>query len=479
MDWQKIVKACKANGYTGSDNDLAAVKAFVTENLDIQGEDGTPVDLDAAHSKATKAAKPKAKLVLTDDGDELAKLTAERDAFRDQARKAASAAVRGVVEGDGRATPQPFFIGDAVAKSYDRKAKEGRNKTSFATAEEAEMFGSLIATTLLPHKATKRMREIADAAVKANIGTTNTSGGFSVPDLFIPTLIDLKELRGALRQVMTVTSVSRDRVEFPRRTAGVTVYAPGEGGNITESNPAGNNVAVTANKLAAITRVSNELLSGSAISFGDWVARELAYAFADKEDEIGFNGDGTSTYFGFTGFREALKGLSGTIANIAGLKVGTGNAYSELTLTDFESVVGLAPSYVRDGVWVVHKQFYYEVMLRLALAGGGVTAAEIGNGMRVPMFLGSPVVFAQVMPRIEANSQVCALYGDFNMAAKAIDVGGVQLATDTGGDNFTADVTAFRGIDRFGFTAHDVGNASATAASRVPGPVVGLITAAS
>jgi len=471
MDWNRILKTLKANGYTGSD-DLAAVKAFAA-SFDLVGEDGKAIDLDAAHTAAKNAKR--ALVVPSEDVDAI---KAENARLRDAARKANAAVVAGAtVEDDA---PRTFTIGNSIAKSYDRKAKEGRGKTAFASAEEAEMFGALIATELLPGRASKRMREIADSARKANITTTNTSGGFTIPEVFMPTLIDLKELRGAARQVLSVLPSARDNATMPRRTGGVTVYWPGESSNITESNPAGNNVQITANKMTAITRVSNELLNDSAIAFGDFVAREMAYAFADKEDEAVFNGDGTSTYGGHTGFRDKIKGLSGTIANIAGLTVGSGNAYSEAALIDFEAVVGNCPAYVSNPYWVMHKATFWATAGRLMLAAGGVTYTELSNGIRTPMLLGYPVVFAQVMPRVEANSQVYALFGDFNLAAKAIEVsGGVQLATDTGGDNFTADVTAFRGVNRFGVTVHDVGNASATAASRVPGPVVGLITAAS
>lgn len=479
MDWSKIVTACVNNGYKGKPDDVNAVKAYVAEHLDIYDEDNKPVDLDAAF--AAKSAKAKTKIVLVGNTDETDALKAQNAALKEQARKAASAAVlNGAAADDDDTAPNRFTIGNMAAKAYDRKAKSGRGSTAFASAEEAEMFGSLLTVALMPEKASKRMKEVAEFARKANIGTTNTSGGFAVPDVFIPSLIELKELRGAARQVLSVLPAARDRVEMPRRTGGVTVYWPGEGGNITESNPSGNNVGVTANKMTAITRVSNELLNDSAIAFGDWVAREIAYGFADKEDQAVFNGDGTSTYGGHVGFCPAIKALSGTIANIAGLVVGSGNAYSELALIDFEAVIGRAPAYVTNGYWVMHKRFYYEVCARLSLAAGGVTSTEIQGGIRTPMFLGAPVVFAQVMPSVEANSQVCALYGDFNQAAKAIEVaGGMQIATDTGGDNFTADVTAFRGVNRFGVTVHDVGNASATAASRIPGPVVGLITAAS
>jgi len=474
MDWAKIVKVLKANGYTGDGSDLAAVKAFAAD-FNLVGEDGNAIDLDAAHKAfASKSRKP-----LVVPSEDVDAIKAENARLKDAARKANSAAALtgGGTDDDTQNVPQTFKIGNAVAKAYDRKAKGGRMKTSFSSAEEAEIFGACLATALVPERATKAMRDIADSARKANITTTNTLGGFTVPDIFIPTMIELRELRGAARQILSVIPTKSDKVSMPRDTGGVTVYWAGEAANTTESNPTGNEVGVTANKMSAITRVSNELLNDSAIAFGDWVARRIAYGFADKEDEAVFNGDGTSTYGGHIGFRSRLF-TSATVANNAGLVVGSGSTHATLALVDFEAVMGVAPSYVMGGEWVMHKQFYYNVVVKLALAAGGVTSTEIVNGIPVPKLLGAPVRFSQVMPRITASSQVCALFGDYNSAAKAIEVaGGMQMATDQGGDNFTADVTAFRGVNRFGITVHDVGNVSATAALRIPGPVVGLITA--
>lgn len=177
----------------------------------------------------------------------------------------------------------------------------------------------------------------------------------------------------------------------------------------------------------------------------------------------------------------AIKALSGTIAYIAGLYVGSGNLYSELTLNDFIYTAGLLPDFqgvTSEAAWYMNKRFWYGTVRRLALAAGGLTTGMI-EGKQVEFLLGSPVIFRRAMPRTEANSQVCALYGHMDLAGTVGDVtGGVSIDTSTE-RYFDQDLIAIRGIERVAFSAHDVGNANATEASRNPGPVVGLITAAS
>ena len=203
-----------------------------------------------------------------------------------------------------------------------------------------------------------------------------------------------------------------------------------------------------------------------------------------KEDNCGLLGDGTSTYGGMIGIAPALKGLSGTIANIAGLIVGAGNAYSELTLANFNSVVALLPTFADNSRarWIMHKSFFANVPQALVLAVGGATPSDWAQGVP-PKLLGYPVEFAQVMPKVEANSQVCCLLGDVNLCADFGDRRqmSIQFSTDATVDSvsmFETNQVAIRGTERFDINVHDVGNATATAADKTPGPVVGLITAA-
>ena len=514
MNRKQLLAIARAQGYTG-DADLAKVKQYLADNgitiNDINGKAIT--DIDAVWAKTiTVNADPgddleddadiKAKAAADDLAKKQADIEAREAAIEAEKAKLRSAREEARTKGFGgigatsRMSPVGFERA-AAHKSYAaRFQKNGlggspngvpasdrgmySKGTSFEDPDTAEAFGAWAMCELLPKMAKPEHREIY---AKANITTTNTSGGALVPDVFQANLIELKEIYGVGRQCVGVTPMQNDTITLPRRTGGLTVYAPGEATAITESNPAFDNVRVTATKLATLTTASNELLNDAAINIGDFIAREIAYAFAQAEDDMIFNGDGTSTYYGYTGIRAAIKGLSGTIANIAGLYVGTGNLYSELTLADFQNTIALAPQYV-DGygpAWHVHKTFYHNVMQRVALAAGGVTANEVAmtGYTQTPMFLGYPVLFVQKMPRVEANSQVSALFGSLSQGCKFGEVrGGMSIATSDQ-YQFNLDTIAFRGIERVGFTCHDVGNASATAASRVAGPIVGLITAAS
>lgn len=310
----------------------------------------------------------------------------------------------------------------------------------------------------------------------------NNQGGVLVPPEFDATLIRLIEQYGRFRQFAMMSPMSRETKSQPRRTGGVTAYWVKEAATITASNPTYDLVELVAKKLAALCIMSSEISEDSAINIADQLAFEIGYAFALAEDQAGFIGDSSNTYGGITGICPKLKGLSGTIANIAGLYVASGNLFSEFALADFNNTLALLPQYAdtQNSAWYVHKTFYHAVMQRLELAAGGVTAMEISAGDRRPrpLFLGYPVNFVQVMPRVDANSQIAALLGDLALAATMGDRRERTLATDPY-SLFTTDQLQVRGTERIDINVHDVGNASGTAADRVAGPVVGLISAAS
>jgi HK97 family phage major capsid protein len=309
-----------------------------------------------------------------------------------------------------------------------------------------------------------------------------TGASVLVPHEFSADLIDLKEARGVVRRLFRREPMMSDTKTVPRRRGGLTAYAVGENAAGTESNMSLDDILLVAKDWMVLTRMSKQLDEDAAINFGDVLAGEIAYAFADKEDQAGFNGDGTSTYHGIRGVRTRLQDVDGAGTDSAGLVTGEGNAYSELLLTDFEEVVGKLPQYADtpNTAWVCHRAFYFNVMKRLELAAGGVTSMEIqsGGGRGRHLFLGYPVEFSQVMPSTEANSQVCAVLGDFQLGATFGDrrQESVEFSdqVSVGGQSvWERNQIAVKGWERFDINVHEVGTASEA------GAIVGLQTAGS
>jgi HK97 family phage major capsid protein len=320
--------------------------------------------------------------------------------------------------------------------------------------------------------------------IKALNEGRNEEGGALVPPEFDPMLIRLIERFGLFRGFTRMVPMGSDTRMQPRRTGGVTAFWVGEGKQITASNPTFDNVSLVAKKLAALTVMSSEISEDSAINIADELAFEIGYAMALSEDQAGFNGDGTSAFGGIQGIVPKLLSLDATPANIAGIFIApSGHAsWDTLTLSDFNNTVALLPQYADtpNAGWYCHRGFYYGCMQRLEMAAGGVTAFEIAQGDRRPrpLFLGYPVNFSQVFPRISAVSQIPVILGDLAMGTMMGDRRTRTIFTDPYSlSNF--DQIQVRGTERIDINFHDTGNASATPALRQPGSIVALRTAAS
>lgn len=371
---------------------------------------------------------------------------------------------------------------DIKFNGYRTQYVKGENQED--SAKGAYLLGNLFL-------AAAEMKGVSDVAasnltkfgveVKTHTEGNNALGGYLVPSELSNYIVNLQEQYGVARRLFRIEPMGSDTKEFIRMNHGVTASWGGEQTAFTTSTSTFDRISLTARKLWGYAATTLELEEDAIVSVGDYLANEFARQMEYKLDDACFNGDGTSTYGGITGVREKIKGLSGTIANIAGLVVGTGNAYSELTVTDFVKVKGKLPTYARNNrtAWLMHKDFHAQVVERLLMnSPGGLTATEVINGVPRDRFLGYPVVVSEVMPSTEANSQVCALLGDFSLGAVIGQRRGIGVARDTS-LGFASDTVYYKATQRVDAVVHDVGNASATAASRVAGPIVGLITAAS
>lgn len=308
----------------------------------------------------------------------------------------------------------------------------------------------------------------------------NTQGGYLVFDEMETVIIRLVEEYGIARRLMKTVPMLSDKKIQPRRTGGLDAYFIGEGVQITQSTASWDTVTLIAKKLAAITVATNELVSDAIIAIADELIREIALAFATKEDLCGFQGDGTSTYGGIEGIVPKLSRLNG-VDDGGGLVLASGNLWSEITDADLMKMIGRVPQF--GGLvpeWTCSKPFWATVLVRLIRATGGATMAEFEGRPRM-IYAGYPVNWTSdttVMPAVEANSQIACLFGDINMSSSFGDRAGLMIATSnsaTVGDTsmFDTDSFAIRGIERFDINNHSLGDATNA------GPVLGLITASS
>ncbi len=343
-------------------------------------------------------------------------------------------------------------------------ARPGDPRAVFASKAEAKEFGEIVISVL---KNMPLDRE------KSQDSTTIAAGSVLVGEELSTRLIELMGVYGKFRGNCQIVPMTQPRLDVPKVSSDVTIYVPGQKVSITESGMTFGSVKLDVRAFAAYVGVSKELDDDSIIAIAEILARSMIRSLTKKEDEIGFLGDGSSTYNGMTGITGALKAIDTDITSIPGVKVGTGNAYSELVLGDFEGTVALLPpEFDEFAKWYMHKRFYYNVIMPLVRDEGVANFVDLISDRKARYFLGYEIEFVHCMPYVEANSQVCAILADLRDGAYLGERKnlGIERSDHVLFQNY---MVAFRGVERIDINAYGVGDGTN------PGPIVGLVTAAS
>ena len=292
--------------------------------------------------------------------------------------------------------------------------------------------------------------------VKAQGEGTDSAGGFLVPEELLAQIIVLREQFGVFRKECHVVPMGRDTLNWPRRTGGLTASFTGENTAITESSATWDNINLTAKKLGALTRLSSEIDEDAVVSVADWLVGEIAYAFAAKEDDCGFNGDGTSTYGGIRGLSTIFQDGSHT----AGQYQVSSATLTAMVAADFTGVMGLLPQYaLQSAKWYMSQQVFYSAAGTVLAKAGGNTTLTLVDPL-TPRLLGFPVVFAQKLPIATPGSGKPMFYfGDLAKAAALGDRRSVTIARSNE-RYFDSDQIGIRGTERFDINCHDLGDTS-------------------
>lgn len=283
-------------------------------------------------------------------------------------------------------------------------------------------------------------------------------GGNLVPPEYESAIIKRMEEYGVVPRYIRQTSMAGETKSVARRISGLTVYFPGEGVALTDSDMVHNQVNLTAKKATTLTKISSELSEDAVVSMADELAEEIAYAHAVKIDQIAFLGDGTTTYGSMVGLTTALAaGSTATAtghATLAALDV----ADTVAAVAKLQQVPGIRP------VWFVHSAVYWNALARLQLAAGGNNATDLGNGPQL-QYGGYPVVFTQALTAAPTTGTVWGYFGDLSMAATMGMRRGLTIAADTS-VYFASDQIGIRSTYRYDIKVHETGTAS------VGGPII-------
>jgi hypothetical protein len=309
---------------------------------------------------------------------------------------------------------------------------------------------------------------------KATGESSDSVGGFLAPQDFDDAVINIRETVGAFRRGAQVRPARSDNQVRPRRTGGVTANVVAENAAIPESSFLLDAVETSTRKMAVLSRDSTELLEDSAPDLGEFLTSEIGYAFAAKEDDWGFNGDGTSTYSGKTGLGTKLAGLKGAIAAAAGH-----HTFLTLDTTDLGNLMGgVMATAIPGAAWYCSQVCFAQAFCRLAGSGGGgymetrmiplprpMPGEAFGqrtvDGVLTPCYLGFPIFFSAKLP--DGSSSLTGnpmlYFGNLAMSSLITERRKLTVAVSFH-RALDADQVLIRGSQRIDLINHSVGDAS-------------------
>lgn len=281
-------------------------------------------------------------------------------------------------------------------------------------------------------------------------------GAFLVPVELARAIADIRETYGAFRRRALVYPMASDTTDIARRTGGTTASFIAANAAAPASGPNLDSVNLSAKKIGALVTVSSELEEDSIVNLVDFIANELAWAFAQKEDDCAFNGDGTSTYGGMRGIGQIVLDGNHAVAKV----VAGQNTFAALNAADLGGLIAAVRATAVNAAWFMSQTGFALTLCRVASAAGGsgLYLAE-ADGVMTPHYLGFPVILAQKLPTATTSQsgKVMMAFGDMYAGAVLGERRGITIARSDQ-RYLDSDQIAIFGTERFDAVIHDMGD---------------------
>lgn len=298
-------------------------------------------------------------------------------------------------------------------------------------------------------------RENNIAIRKAASEGIDSAGGFLVPNELAKVILDIREKYGAFRRTALVYPMGSDSTSLPRRVGGTTASFMAEGAAAASANVQLDNVGLTAKKIGALVVTSTELEEDSLPDLVDFVANELAWAFAKLEDDCAFTGDGTAAFGRMNGLMNLV--LDGTHDKAKVLAASGHNTFANIDEADLGNLVaGVQAAALPNAAWFISQVGFGAAMCRLAVAH---IQGEDFNGVYTPHYLGFPVIMVPSLPQATTSlsGKGMLAFGDMYQSAVLGERRGITIRRSF--DRYLdQDQLAILGTERFDAVVHDLGD---------------------
>ncbi len=238
-------------------------------------------------------------------------------------------------------------------------------------------------------------------AVRASMSLTSANGGYALPTLLDPTLIQTGTMtKNPIRRISRVEQGTQDKWNGVT-VSNVTTAWKSEGSAFTDGSPTTGTVQIDAAMLTAYVTGSYEIFQDSSL-----LAQlpGLIGTAIDMAEGVAFiSGSGSDAPYGII---TAVSGTAGSLVTCT-----TRGTFSSASAADTLAMFNALPSRYEDSsTWVMNKTTYLTIAQQI-VGTNGVKVIDMTNK---DMLLDSPVVRASSVTSTTTSGNFLAVLGDFS-----------------------------------------------------------------
>ncbi|MEQ1717272.1 MAG: phage major capsid protein [Hyphomicrobium sp.] len=274
---------------------------------------------------------------------------------------------------------------------------------------------------------TGRLLALEEKALSVGSGQ---DGGYLVPAETEAAVNRLLKAISPIRSIAGIRQVSGAVYNRPFATTGSDAGWVAETAARTQTNtPVLANLQFPTMELYAMPAATSTLLDDSIVNIDEWLAEEVRIAFADQEGKAFITGDGINKPKGFLTYT-TVANAAWTWGNLGYIATGVAGAFPAASAGDklLDLVYAAKATYRANGKFVMNRST--QSAIRKMKDGQGNYLWQPSNAPgETPSLLGYPVIEAEDMPDVAANSLSLA-FGDFSRGYLIVDRVGIRVLRD-------------------------------------------------
>ncbi len=183
-------------------------------------------------------------------------------------------------------------LADKVKELNQPKVRAMQWVTDEKNKSENGIYLGTFLKAIHPSRNMKVSEDVKNHIIKSTMTEGDDSlGGYGVPEEYSNQIIMLENQDSIIRRLARLFPMGTDTRNLPKQLTNVSVSWVGEGTAISETNPTLGRIVQTAKKVAAIVKLTDELLADNKVGMDKFIMELVAEAIATEEDRVALVGN--------------------------------------------------------------------------------------------------------------------------------------------------------------------------------------------